>query len=401
MSTIKTKIERHVEREKVKERLVKFLQVPSFRTPLMEKEPMVLNFIREVVFEELKDIDLKSLVIDKTGNLIAKIGSRKNGRTLLYVAYAMTGEPGTMKDPFSAKVVEGNTLGLEGEFVWGRGANEQKGSLAAMITAFEAVGKLGVEPPGELILVVSTGGEFGTHEGLRQVIEGDGVRADQAVVAGESDKIQIGNKGRLKITITVKGHATQSRNPWKGVDAIQGMFAVYDCIRSLIPNPSTISHPFLGKATLIPMSLESFPKEASTLQSECILTLDRRLLPGESPETALTQISDLVKGLEPYKVSVQPGPYLLPSEVSPDATIVKDLVAAIKTMGGVVPDLEYSHAAYDAGYLNQYGIETIRYGAGNHYFPADFGHSDKDVVSVDETVDVAKVLIALALRTEL
>jgi hypothetical protein len=44
------------------------------------------------------------------------------------------------------------------------------------------------------------------------------------------------------------------------------------------------------------------------------------------------------------------------------------------------------------------GIETVRYGAGNLYFPATFGHSDMDIVSVQETMNVSQVYAALALR---
>jgi len=398
MNRLRTEIEKHVDRKNVRELLARLLQTPSYWTPLMEKEPMVLNFTKEVVFRELRDVGLKDIIIDRTGNLIARIKTKKNGPRVLYVAYAMTGELGTMKEPFSGKILDGRSLGLKGEFVWGRGANEQKGSLGAMITALKVLTELGVEPCGEVTLVVSTAGETGTHDSLRQVIEVDGVRADRAIVSGEYNKIQIANKGRLDIIITVKGRGTHTRTPWEGVDAIQGMFAVYEKVKPLIPYPNKNTHQFLGRATLIPMGLESFPRDSHTVQEKCILTLDRRLLPGENPKSAFPQIADTIGSVEPYEVSVESGPYLLPSEVSPDATVVKDLMASIRTVGADVPELEHSHAAYDAGYLNHKGIETVRYGAGNHYFPARYGHSDRDVVSVEETIDVAKALAAMALK---
>jgi acetylornithine deacetylase/succinyl-diaminopimelate desuccinylase-like protein len=217
------------------------------------------------------------------------------------------------------------------------------------------------------------------------------------VVAGES-KIQIANKGRLDVFVTVERQASHSRTPWKAIDAIQGMFEVYQKLRPFMPYFGSNEHPYLGKATLVPTRIVSFPEDAHTIESECILTLDRRLLSREDPHDAFSKIKEIVGTIEPYKIKVEARPYLYPSEVSPDTTIVKDLGNSIRTMLGVEPELEYAPAAHDAGYLNHMGIETVRYGAGNLYFPATFGHSDMDIVSVQETMNVSQVYAALALR---
>jgi len=377
--------------------LVRLLRVPSYRTELIEKEPMILDFIRNVVYEELHNKGISDIIIDKMGNLISRIEGKKSGPKLLYVAYVMTGAPETMKDPFSGEIIDGPRLGLNGKFVRGRGANEQKGTLAAMLTAMITISRLNVDLAGDLILVVCTAGETGTHDSLRQVINVDGVRADHAVIAGES-KIQIANKGRLDVFVNVEGQASHSRTPWNAIDAIHGMFEVYERLGPFIPYVGLNEHPYLGKATLVPTRIESLPEDAHTIQSKCILTLDRRLLPGEDPHDAFLKIKETVGKIEPYKINVDAGPYLYPSEVPPNATIVKDLENSIRTMLNAKPELEYSPAAYDAGYLNHEEIETVRYGAGNMYFPAKFGHSDTDIVSIQETVDVSKVFTALALR---
>jgi acetylornithine deacetylase len=396
---LRTKIDNSIDEIEIQNLLTRLLRVPSYRTELLEKEPMVLDFIKKVVYKELQSNGINDITIDDAGNLIARIRGVPSGPKLLYVSYAMTGAPETMKEPFSGEIIDGRRFGMSGRFVRGRGANEQKGTLASMLLALITVARLEVELAGDVILVVLPAGETGNHDALQQVIEVDDIKANHAVIAGES-KIQVANKGRLDIFVNVEGQASHSRTPWDAIDAIHGMFEVYQRLHPMIPYLGSHEHRQLGKATLVPTRIESFPEDAHTIQSRCVLTLDRRLLPGEDPADAFVKIKEAVGRVEPYKISVEMGQYLYPSEVPLTATIVKNLAGSIEVMLGVKPEFEYSPAAYDAGYLNHKGVETVRYGAGNTYFPAKFGHSDMDVVSVQEAMNTCKVFTALALRGE-
>jgi len=396
---VQKQIERSITPSRIEDLLSKLLRYPSYQTDLFENEPMVLNFIREVVYPELNGAGIRDLMIDETGNLIAKLGSPQKGSGLVLVSYAMTGAPETMKEPFSGRVLPGDSFGLKGNVVWGRGACEQKSTLGAMLTAIRVLSELDLEQSTDLVLVVSTAGECGTHDSLRQVVEIDGVRGEWGIVAGEQI-IQIANKGRVDVSITVEGKPYHSRMPWKASDAIQGMFNVYGRLHpKLIPYPSSNSHPNLGQATLVSTGIQSFPKgDLHTTQSKCILNLDRRLLPGEDPAAATRQITEAVGTLDDLSVKVEMGNYLLPSEVPSDCKLVKSLSDAITKTTGLEPELEYSHAAYDAGYLNSKGIQTVRYGAGNDYFPALYHHTDTDIVSVIDVMNVSKTLCYLALQ---
>src|SRR5437867_8111854 len=276
-------IEKRIDVHGVELLLSRLLKYQSYQTNLFEKEPMVLNFIKDVVLGELRSAGMDDLTIDGTGNLIARIPSTRGGARLLLVSYAMTGSPGTMKDPFSGEILSGESLGVKGKVVWGRGACEQKSTLGAMLTALRLVSEMGVEPAGDLTLVVSTSGETGTHDSLRQVIEKDGVAADYAIISGEP-KIQVANKGRVDVFVTIEGQPYHSRMPWKAADAIQGMFEAYSRLSKMIPHPTEKSHSVLGQPTLVPTAIESFPKDGHTIQSKCVLTFDRRLIPGEEPE---------------------------------------------------------------------------------------------------------------------
>ena len=69
---------------------------------------------------------------------------------------------------------------------------------------------------------------------------------------------------------------------------------VLEKLKPLMPYPETKSHPELGKVSLTPNAIESFPKATHTIQSECRIMFDRRLLPGDDPDKAIQQIKDEV-----------------------------------------------------------------------------------------------------------
>jgi len=290
MDTDKAKryVEESLHYEEVKQILVKLVQFPSPQTKLLEEEPKVLALIKDVVNPELEKTGIRTHIDDK-GNLNASLKGEKEGKRLLLVGYAMNAMPSTMLEPYSGKVVDGEAYGIKGECVWGRGACEQKGSLAAMIAAFKLIAKCKEELPGDITLIVSTAGETGRHHSLAYVLEHGKVQADWGIIDGPPE-IQLGNKGRVDIQVTVRGKQSHSSRPWEGINAIDGAVKVLEKLKPLIPYPSDKTHPGLGKVSLTTNAIESFPKATHTIQSECRMMFDRRLLPGDDPQAAVEQL---------------------------------------------------------------------------------------------------------------
>ncbi len=393
---IQSIINRHIDREVIKDRVIRAVQKPSPQTDLFEKEPMVLSFIRDFVKPELECIGVKNMFIDDEGNLIARMGKPGLGGRIAFITYGMTAAPGSMAEPFSGKIVDASqwgVTGVQGESVWGRGACEQKGSLVSMLTALEIILNSGVEPPGEIIYVTSTAGETGRHDSVDYIIRKDGLTADWGFLAG-APKITIGNKGRVDINITVHGKASHSSRPWEGVNAIEGAMLVLEKLKKIMPYPSDKAHSHLGKVTLTPIRIESFPKATHTVQDRCEINLDRRLLPGDDPDQAVQQVREAIGETGPFKAVVEKGISMYPSEVSKDAPVVKGLSEAIRTMLGYEPEFFYSHSTIDAGYLNRAGIQTVLYGA---QIP-EFAHTDHDMVPISRVVETTQVYAYTALR---
>lgn len=385
-------IEETLHYEEVKKLLVKLVRTPSPQTDLLEEEPKVLSFIRDVVKPELESAGIGAVIDDK-GNLIASLKGTAGGERLLLVGYGMNAAPSTMQNPYSGAVVDGAPYGLAGECVWGRGACEQKGSLAAMIAAVKLVAEGKTPLPGDLYFVTSTAGETGRHDSLTHVLERGKVQADWGIIDGPPE-IQLGNKGRVDILVIVRGKQSHSSRPWEGINAVEGAMKVLEKLKSLMPYPSDRAHPELGKVSLTATSIESFPKATHTIQSECRMVFDRRLLPGDDPAEAIRQLETAIGDMDPFKVEIQRRDFMYPSEVSKDADVVKSLGQAIRVMLGREPKYSYSTAANDTGLLNVKGIQAINFGSRD----IRFQHTDHDLVSINSVFEAAKVFAFMALH---
>ncbi len=391
-STAKKLIEKNLSYDEVKRLTVKLVQHASPQTRLLEAEPQVLALIRDVVKPELEQAGLHPAV-DKMGNLILRLRGRSSEDRLMLVGYAMCAAPSTMETPYSGEVIDGAPYKLDGECVWGRGACEQKGSLAAMMAAVRFLGANKVELPSDLYFVVSTAGETGKHDSLAYVLDHGSVDADWCIIDGPPE-IQLGNKGRVDVLVTVKGKQAHSSRPWDGVNAIEGAMQVLERLKPLMPFPEERSHPDLGDVSLTTNAIESFPKATHTIQSECRIMFDRRLLPGDDPAKAIQQMRDAIGAIEPFEIEVSPRDFMYPSEVKRDAEVVQALEQGIRTMLNYEPKFSYSTAANDTGLFNHRGIQAINYGSRH----IRFQHTDHDLVPLSSVFSAAKVFAFLAIH---
>ncbi len=146
--------------------------------------------------------------------------------------------------------------------------------------------------------------------------------------------------------------------------------------------------PDLGSRSVTPVALETRPKATHTIPSQAELLVDWRLLPGDTPDWAVSRLIEALAGLEPYDIEVEAGDLMYPSEVPKDSWLVEALSASVERVTGSSPDLLRISAATDSGYLNNHGIPAVLFGPGD----LAKAHTDADYVSLDEAVDSARVL---------
>lgn len=397
-ASLRRRLEEHFSRERCIATFQELLRVPSPQTELLEAEPALRHFIEIAVEPELRGI-LKGAQFryDVMGNLIVEMGEGTSP-SLMLVAHAMNQPPNTMPDPYGGNIIDGAPFGFAGKVVRGRGASEQKGTLAAMLHALRAVIDADAPLRGRLVFVCCVSGETGKVDAIRNVVETEGVRADIAVVYGNSLKLQVGNRGRIDLYVTVYGEASHSSRPREGCNAITGAAEV---LRRLAEEyPKNRSHPALGDASLTINGIRSYPGSTHTVQDRCEISLDRRLLPGEDPEAAAAEIDRIVMPIDgmsdpvskkPIRVAVTRGAHMYPSLVTSDSPAVRALSKACGVMLGFVPDEYYAQSAFDQGYLNNVGISTVNFGPGEQLF----AHTDNDIASADRVFDAARVFAFL------
>ena len=387
--------------ERIKALLVKLAQQPSPLTDLLEAEPKLRAFIDLQVEARLRKMGITEIQRDRMGNLLARYGRRETGRSLMLVTNAMNQPAATMPDPYGGEVREGAPFGISGEVVLGKGLSEQKAPLAAILMALDAIVASGISIAGELVFVCCVSGETGRHDAIRTLIEETGARAEMAVLNGTGNRISLGNRGRVDVTITVRGSPCHSSRPKEGCNAVTG---VVEVLRRLDEGIKfTTAHPQLGAATMAVTRIRSFPESSHTIQDRCEITIDRRLLPGESPDAAVAEITAIARSIDgaadpasgrPWRVEIEQGGMMYPSLVGTDSEIVRALTRASEVALGKTPDTYYASNAFDQGYLNHIGIEACTYGPGEERF----AHTDSDLASVDRTLEAAKVYAALILQ---
>ncbi|MCM3715910.1 M20 family metallopeptidase [Halalkalibacter oceani] len=381
-----TNIKQQIDVEALKELARKLVKRPSQQTEKMEYDPEIKGFIRDCLLPELKERGLTNVKLDQMGNLICRIGRPDSAKKVLFLGYAMTHPASSMNEPFAGQVV------IEGgqEYLRGRGVSEQKGALAAMIAAAEYVNKNLEELDGELIFAVSLAGETGRHDAIDSIRKEIDLKADLGVVGiGTNSEICQGNKGRVDILVNVYGKSCHSSTPSLGVNAIEGAMEVVGKLREM---PIKGEHPKLGKATLTSTSIKSFPDATHTIQNECRLVFDRRLLPGDDVAAIVGEVEQTIAGHEPYKVDVVQGPVTFPSEVNDDSIVYKQLSAAIKAVTNEEATAFYSNSAIDAGYLNKWDIPSVMFGPGK----MEYWHTDNEILGVEELWNSAGIYAQLA-----
>lgn len=233
-----------------------------------------------------------------------------------------------MRDPFTPSEEDGRIYGL--------GACDAKGSLAAMLTALESVARRPQGIRGKIVLTAVMGEEAGGLGSLH--LAQQGFSADGAIV-GEPTQLALCtvHKGTYMRRLTFTGVAVHSARSRCGINAIHhaARFCVLyeELARTLASSP----HPILGPADAS-VTLISGGTRQNTIPERCSVLIDRRLLPGETHEKADRELAALLDALRQeipeLNVDTEIVVATVPSEVPSEAEIVRCALSAISEQTG-------------------------------------------------------------------
>jgi acetylornithine deacetylase/succinyl-diaminopimelate desuccinylase family protein len=252
------------------------------------------------------------------------------------------------------------TPALKENRLYGRGACDTKGSVAAMFSALLAVAR--EQPPSETeIIFAGLVDEESGQAGSRQ-LAADRFQPDLAIV-GEPTRLKIvtAHKGVLWLRLVTTGKAAHGARPELGRNAVHTMARIVDMLETTYAALlRRRQHPLLGRPT-VNVGAISGGTQPNIVPSRCTIAVDRRTLPGESDAAVCKQITALLKarGLSAKFESLQGGP-CVPLETSPGLPLVAQFMSVARQRSPVGVDF-FS----DAAILASGGIPSILFGPGD------------------------------------
>jgi putative selenium metabolism hydrolase len=247
--------------------------------------------VAQKLVEQMQAARFDEVKIDGLGNVIGRIGNGK--RILAFDGHIDTVEVGNAAnwsfDPFCGEIRDG--------FVHGRGAADQKGGVASMVTAGRILKELGLDRDLTVYFVGSVIEEDCDGLCWKYIIEEDGIRPEVVVSTEPTDGgLYRGQRGRMEIEVEFKGVSSHGSAPERGKNAIY--MASRACLAAEQLNERLPVDDFLGKGSIALSQFVSGSPSLCAVADYARIHLDRRLTWGETKESAVMEIESLVKGVD-------------------------------------------------------------------------------------------------------
>jgi putative selenium metabolism hydrolase len=233
---------------------------------------------------------------DGLGNVIGRIGG--GSRVLAFDAHMDTVAVGNSEnwtfDPFCGDIKDG--------FLLGRGAADQKGGAAAMITAGRILKEVGFENDLTVLCIGSVIEEDCDGMCWKYLVEEEDLKPELVIITEPTDGgLYRGQRGRMEIEVSFKGVSSHGSAPERGINAIY--MGSKTCLAVEALNERLKADDFLGKGSATVTQFISRSPSLCAVADYAEIHIDRRLTWGETKESALAEIKELVKS-EDAKVFV-------------------------------------------------------------------------------------------------
>ncbi len=338
------------------------------------------------IVEEMRAIGLEVHVTEAAPdrpNVVGVLRGRAPGPSLMLCGHTDTVGVSGMSRPFAPEVRSGR--------LYGRGAQDMKGGLAAMLGAARRIAQNGLDA-GELIVAAVVDEEhssLGAEALVRQW------RADAAVVTEPTSlDVAIAHKGFQWMTVETRGRAAHGSRPQDGRDAILRMGRVLSALerleRTLAAGPV---HPLLGTASLH-ASLIQGGQELSSYPARAWLEFERRTLPGEPGSAAVDELDAILDELRASDPEFECDRRAMLSrdayEIDPASPLPDQLTDAARGVGCSAARTGMTFWT-DAAILGAAGIATVVFGPGGAGL-----HSTEEYVLLDDVDRCCAALVELA-----
>jgi acetylornithine deacetylase len=331
------------------------------------------------------DVEVHELVPGRP-NVIGLLEGRSKGRTLMFCGHTDTVGVAGMEAPFSP--VERNGR------LYGRGAQDMKGGVAAMIAATRAIAEAGGLSSGRIVVAAVVDEE---HSSIGAEALVTRWAADAAVVTEPTDLgIAVVHKGFAWVEVEVFGKAAHGSRPADGEDAILRLGRVLARLEALdVTLQAGPRHALVGTASLHASLIEG-GRELCSYPDRAVLRMERRTLPAELETIALEEVRlilDALKVEDPTFRATAKTLFTRPAyELPAGHALAENLASALAQVGGA-PRMTGASFWTDAAVLGHAGIPSVLFGPGGAGL-----HSTEEYVNVADVLLCRDALAALARR---
>lgn len=293
--------------------------------------------LAEYIASTLKRFGLEVELVNHSPNrasVIARLKSPGEKPGLLYNGHLDTVPIGAQKwvhDPFSAEVAEGK--------IWGRGAVDMKGGLAALMVTSKILAEVRTPLRGDFILAATAGEETDSQGAMAIATRSDLGPLQAVIIAEPSDNgIYVAEKGALWLELATHGKTAHGATPELGRNAVMMMLTLIGELgRLAIPYEE---HPMLGGFTRSFNTIAGGMK-TNVVPDNCVVTVDMRTVPGQDHLAILRRVEDLIADLSDripdLKASVKVTNDRAPVETSLEEPVVQSIADVVAEVTGERP----------------------------------------------------------------
>jgi acetylornithine deacetylase len=342
--------------------------------------------IARVLVEELRGIGLHVDVQEASHNrpnVIGVLDGRAPGRSLMFCGHVDTVGVAGMTRPFDPVEQNGR--------IYGRGSQDMKGGVAAMIGAARVIAESGGLDAGRLIIACVVDEE---HASLGAEALVTKWRADAGVVTEPTDlQVAVAHKGFEWVEVETEGRAAHGSRPRDGRDAIMRMGRVLVELEALDRTlQGGRAHRLVGPPSLHASLIEG-GRELSSYPDRCVLQIERRTIPGEHEGAGAREVAAIMQRLAERDPEFRGtsrsvfarGPY----EISPSHELPTRLRSAAQQCGATSDTIGMSFWT-DAAVLGGAGTPSVLFG------PTGAGlHGLEEWVDTQSVLTCRDALVAL------
>ena len=271
--------------------------------------------VADLLISELQDIGYDQVFRDDWGNVIGVIDGQQSGPTILlngHMDHVPPGDPALWEgyDPYSGAVDvvdvddRHKTRKEKVEVIHGRGVADLKGNLACAVYSGKILLQLKKEGfilKGQYIITAVCLEEQGNQVGTIQLLDDTFKKLSwkyDGVISCEPTSLDlaIGHRGKVEAMVSVHGKMCHGSSPWLGINAVYKATKAIDKIANELPGKFS-SDPELGKSSIALTIIKANPGECAVVPGRCDMHFDRRVIPGETPESCMAELQSIINEL--------------------------------------------------------------------------------------------------------